>query len=72
MSNSVPRVCGGDPCTTCIFKTNLEVFPAYAGVIPQSAISSTKTRGVPRVCGGDPCYAFLPGCLQLCSPRMRG
>ena len=49
-----------------------DVFPAYAGMIPVTAITAKDATGVPRICGDDP-HKQPPSTLpHMCSPHMRG
>ena len=50
----------------------MEVFPAYAGVIPVLSPLIPPRSSVPRVCGGDPNINYHPELTIKCSPRMRG
>ena len=48
------------------------LFPAHAGVIPESGVFIGMPKSFPRPCGGDPIttlHAVFPCCF---SPPMRG
>ena len=48
------------------------LFPAYAGVIPEAALCAELGPAFPRTCGGDPpILAALNGGAAF-SPHMRG
>ena len=48
------------------------LFPAYAGVILESSLSTQSAPSFPRICGGDPdSYSFTTTAPTF-SPHMRG
>ena len=49
-----------------------DVFPAYAGMIPVTAITAKDATGVPRICGDDPGNMKATKGGITCSPHMRG
>ena len=49
-----------------------DVFPAYAGMIPVTAITAKDATGVPRICGDDPEMDINITMTAKCSPHMRG
>ena len=48
------------------------VFPAYAGVNPDTRADSSEGPRIPRVCGGEPSYYYDMVYFMQYSPRMRG
>ena len=51
---------------------DLEVLPAYAGMILAGARGAAIPSRAPRVCGDDPGNARGGASGTECSPRMRG
>ena len=51
---SFPRIRGGDPGDLVHIETETELFPAYAGVIPQLDRPHGRVGAFPRIRGGDP------------------
>ena len=49
-----------------------DVFPAYAGMIPNSPPTAPTANSVPRICGDDPVSNAGPMPESVCSPHMRG
>ena len=52
--------------------SNISVFPAHAGMIPEAAHRIAGIPRVPRACGDDPEAIINVLADHLCSPRMRG
>ena len=51
---------------------DLEVLPAYAGMIPSVQPRDSPSKRAPRVCGDDPDAGKRWRSYVECSPRMRG
>ena len=49
-----------------------DVFPAQAGVIPDSCRGSRRLARIPRASGGDPYMLAEVDGIELYSPRKRG
>ena len=49
--NTFPRIRGGDPETFARMCNVMQLFPAYAGVIPAMPRRSTMSGSFPRMCG---------------------
>ena len=49
-----------------------KLFPAWAGVILDQAISGRRLRSFPRMGGGDPDIRILESALAVFSPHGRG
>ena len=49
-----------------------KVFPAHAGVIPDTNAKIEKSIRLPRACGGDPEVTKVIFDEFMSSPRMRG
>ena len=67
----VPRMRGW----SCLDSTNtliLHICPAYAGMIPQAAITDTRGDNLSRVCGDDPVIISIVLLGVTFVPRMRG
>ena len=57
VSDTFPRVCGGDPESPWDNQILDELFPVYAGVSLDVKEYRLIKLTFPRVCGGDPyCY----------------
>ena len=67
-----PRTCGGDPAYCDATNGMDDVFPAPAGVIPDTATLTRTMRGFPRTCGGDPEYGLYKLFYTVFSPHLRG
>ncbi|MCP9429335.1 hypothetical protein NNA72_00925 [Cutibacterium acnes] len=50
----------------------LDVFPAYAGVSPQTTSTTCSGDGIPRLCGGEPEGYHVVDLDCRYSPPMRG
>ena len=50
----------------------MDVFPAYAGMIPHHVSGRLNSLRVPRVCGDDPDAGSVLDVARGCSPRTRG
>ena len=50
----------------------IQVFPAYAGVILNTYDKNGNWIGLSRVCGGDPASLFSDFFFDMSFPRMRG
>ena len=50
----------------------MTVFPACAGMIPDSMTEFTLSPGVPRMRGDDPAYHKRASKQYQCSPHARG
>ena len=48
------------------------LFPAYAGVIPESSTAPGPNSAFPRTCGGDPTEGAKLSYFDSFSPHMRG
>ena len=53
-------------------RLNIEICPAYAGMILYSWKATTQKDNLSRVCGDDPCNPVSKGVSRLFVPRMRG
>ena len=63
---------GGDPSTgVSVLSANL-LFPACAGVIPNSAVLPHAVQSFPRMRGGDPLIGQLNASAEAFSPHARG
>ena len=49
-----------------------QVFPAYAGMIPERDVGSVQSYSVPRIRGDDPDTKVTAEGLPLWSPPTRG
>ena len=49
----------------------MDIFPAYAGVIPQVHPATNRPKDFPRVCGGDP-HSICGFRLNTDFPRVCG
>ena len=49
-----PRIRGGDPIGVTTTQRMIELFPAYAGVIPYTIGRFEYEEAFPRIRGGDP------------------
>ena len=72
VSNSFPRICGGDPQLRQAFQVQKYLFPAYAGVILYDYGNNTAQIAFPRIRGGDPCGRARAAPNGYFSPHMRG
>ena len=55
-----------------IFRYFLSLFPACAGVIPETLLFLVLHMAFPRMCGGDPVYAGQMIKPMDFSPHVRG
>ena len=53
-------------------RKSIRLFPAYAGVIPDSVDRISASAAFPRIRGGDPELAALKNELANFSPHTRG
>ena len=51
---------------------DIDVFPAYAGVIPGISAKPNVMKRFPRTCGGDPNGAYRDTAGTKFSPHLRG
>ena len=50
----------------------LQVFPAYAGMIPEERDTAERDDRVPRIRGDDPVRGYVGKAVLVCSPHTRG
>jgi len=66
-----PPTRGCSPASSVRRKT-MELFPAYAGVLPKIQLNEPRAKAVPRLRGGAPELFKLCPLLFCCSPPTRG
>ena len=71
-ARSIPRESGDDPVSSSRLTASSTVFPARAGMIPQTSPPRAERNSIPRESGDDPYYYPRPGGHIRYSPRERG